>query len=429
VKKSDGTALAGAVVSVNLDGQAAVTTGTDGKAAFALPDGGKYAYEVKLANYIDQTLSSAEKSFTLTMIAADAAKAIKGTVVAQAGAKVTAYQPASLATQYETTAAANGTYTINLPSAAAATGWTVVAAKTGFVTGKLTNVSAGAATVDFNLVALTGVAPDVDSAGGSVPLNDLSGLTTVGNVLVPAGGLTKDATFVILSSAVTANSFTKASPGYVYDIKAQDSSNADLSAADIKRIIITLPIDITVVKPGDLENNLYSIYYAKTVADMIAGKVTAVPVGNIISTDYMGADGKVGSVTFFVDHLTVFGVGVGSGIEDDSDSRCFIATAAYGSYLEGHVQVLRNFRDAFLLTNKLGQAFVSFYYRNSPPVANFIAKHDTLRALARAALTPLVAFSYLSLYATMAQKLMLMLFFTAFILGACMIVRRTRRLS
>ena len=429
VKKSDGTALAGAVVSVNLAGQAAVTTGTDGKAAFALPDGGKYAYAVKLANYIDQTLSSAEKSFTLTMIAADAAKAIKGTVVAQAGAKVTAYQPASLATQYETTAAANGTYTINLPSAAAATGWTVVAAKTGFVTGKLTNVSAGAATVDFNLVALTGVAPDVDSAGGSVPLNDLSGLTTVGNVLVPAGGLTKDATFVILSSAVTANSFTKASPGYVYDIKAQDSSNADLSAADIKRIIITLPIDITVVKPGDLENNLYSIYYAKTVADMVAGKVTAVPFGNIISTDYVGTDGKVGSVTFFVDHLTVFGVGVGAGIEDDSDSRCFIATAAYGSYLEGHVQVLRNFRDAFLLTNKLGQAFVSFYYRNSPPVANFIAKHDTLRALARAALTPLVAFSYLSLYATMAQKLMLMLFFTAFILGACMIVRRTRRLS
>lgn len=429
VKKNDGTALAGAVVSVNLAGQAAVTTGTDGKAAFALPDGGKYAYAVKLANYIDQTLSSAEKSFTLTLTAADAAKAIKGTV-APAGAKVTAYQPASLATQYETTAADNGTYTINLPSAAAATGWTVVAAKTGFVTGKLTNVSAGAATVDFNLAVLTGVAPDVDAAGGYVPLTDLSGLTTVGNVLVPAGGLAKDAMIIVVSNAVAANSFTKASPGYVYDIKARDSSNADLPAADIKRIIITLPIDITVVKPGDLESNRYSIYYAKTVADMIAGKVTAVPVGNIISTDYVGADGKVGSVTFFVDHLTVFGVGVGSGVEeDDSDSRCFIATAAYGSYLERHVQVLRNFRDAFLLTNKLGQAFVSFYYRNSPPVADFIAKHDTLRALARAALTPLVAFGYVSLYATTAQKLMLMLFFTAFVVGLCMIVRRTRRLS
>src|SRR3990172_6474759 len=143
-------------------------------------------------------------------------------------------------------------------------------------------------------------------------------------------------------------------------------------------------------------------------ADLAAGKGTAVPIANIISTDYVG-DGKVGSVTFWVDHLTTFGVGAGSGVTaSEPGSGCFIATAAYGSYMEKHVQVLRNFRDTFLITNRVGQAFVSFYYRHSPPVADFIAKHDTLRGLVRTGLMPLVALSYVALYATTTQKLMLL---------------------
>lgn len=69
---------------------------------------------------------------------------------------------------------------------------------------------------------------------------------------------------------------------------------------------------------------------------------------------------------------------------------CFIATAAYGSYLDPHVKVLRDFRDGYLMTNDAGRAFVGFYYRTSPPVAEFIAKHDSLRTLTRLALTPVI---------------------------------------
>jgi len=70
--------------------------------------------------------------------------------------------------------------------------------------------------------------------------------------------------------------------------------------------------------------------------------------------------------------------------------NCFIATAVYGNPMHPNVVALRNFRDKYLLTNKLGSRFVDWYYRTSPPVAEYL-KHTPLQASAvRCALTPIV---------------------------------------
>jgi hypothetical protein len=84
---------------------------------------------------------------------------------------------------------------------------------------------------------------------------------------------------------------------------------------------------------------------------------------------------------------------------------CFIATAAYGSYLDSHVETLRYFRDQYLVTNPVGSALVSMYYDISPPIADFIDDHPALKPIVRAGLLPAVGLSEMAVNTTSAEKI------------------------
>jgi hypothetical protein len=83
---------------------------------------------------------------------------------------------------------------------------------------------------------------------------------------------------------------------------------------------------------------------------------------------------------------------------------CFIATAAYGTPMADDIQVLREFRDKYLLADPLGQALVDTYYRISPPVAEFITDHPKLKPVVRAGLMPAIAVSAIAVGTTPAEK-------------------------
>jgi len=83
---------------------------------------------------------------------------------------------------------------------------------------------------------------------------------------------------------------------------------------------------------------------------------------------------------------------------------CFIATAAYGTPMADDIQVLREFRDEYLLTNPVGEALVDIYYRVSPPIAEFITEHPILRPIVRAGLAPAVAMSTVAVNTSLAEK-------------------------
>jgi len=109
-----------------------------------------------------------------------------------------------------------------------------------------------------------------------------------------------------------------------------------------------------------------------------------------------GAEGAVGTFMLFGDPAMELKVQTsGSPESSGSGGGCFIATAAYGSYAEGHVLILTKFRDQYLLLNGMGRSLIRLYYRYSPRLAASINERDSLRSVARMGLSPLVGLSVL----------------------------------
>jgi hypothetical protein len=131
--------------------------------------------------------------------------------------------------------------------------------------------------------------------------------------------------------------------------------------------------------------------------------------GSILFFDTVKADGDGNySLDLIIPEMAAGSLKIIAGYGDNTASRsitiraeldeCFIATAAFGSKFEPSVALLRAFRDKYLLNNNMGQALVKFYYQNSPPLANYIAASEPLKALVRILLIPFIVMAYISFH-------------------------------
>jgi len=76
------------------------------------------------------------------------------------------------------------------------------------------------------------------------------------------------------------------------------------------------------------------------------------------------------------------------------------------------------------MPNKIGRTFVKAYYKYSPPMADFIAKHDSLRAMVRISLLPVVGVSWIALKIGPVSTVALMLIFISCFVGLVWFRRR-----
>lgn len=111
----------------------------------------------------------------------------------------------------------------------------------------------------------------------------------------------------------------------------------------------------------------------------------------------------------------------GSTILTLDENSCFIATVAYGSPLAKQVDILRGFRDEYLLPNSIGQKLVAFYYHMGRPAADYIESRPWLKSPVRTVLYPIVGFAWLVLSTTILAKGIICF---VFLVGSAGVIRR-----
>jgi len=160
--------------------------------------------------------------------------------------------------------------------------------------------------------------------------------------------------------------------------------------------VFNQPVTISIPCPGVVDTSALNIYYYTGETWMLACD----SAGNIKpdADDWMVAGSRQNfneEIQIQVYHFSGVQAAIilpsgssGDSVVTVSDSGsssgggCFIATAAFGSYMEPHVQLLRDF-------------FVRTYYRYGPIAAHYINNNPYWKPVVRVALMPLVGISYI----------------------------------
>jgi len=181
--------------------------------------------------------------------------------------------------------------------------------------------------------------------------------------------------------------------------------------------------DISVL--AELDNLEFVDLYDNDISDLspVAGVSTVYQNSGTVpeSTDLPLADGKQGIDSLGDTNGTSTSQGGSGGGGGGGGGSCFIATAAFGSPMERHVAILKNFRDSYLLPSAPGRIFIRTYYKYSPPLAHFISRHETLKAAVRISLLPLVALSYATIHfgPTVTATMLVVFLVSAIFLVSC----------
>jgi phosphate-selective porin OprO and OprP len=136
-----------------------------------------------------------------------------------------------------------------------------------------------------------------------------------------------------------------------------------------------------------------SVPISVTVGDTLSTSVVVAENGRSL-TFQMPYLRNSGGGTLPVEVLNPGGQGGLSSIVVEGDGKgggfCFVATATYNDPDAAEVRVLRRWRDECLSDSSLGRSFIRAYYRNSPPLAAWIAVHPMARSVSRLLLQPVV---------------------------------------
>ncbi len=139
------------------------------------------------------------------------------------------------------------------------------------------------------------------------------------------------------------------------------------------------------------------VAFTQLRATILSGDIATAGTAGITVTNPTPGGGISNTATFTISTPPPPPPPVDGGGGGGGGGGCFIATAAFGSPLERHVQILRDFRDRILLNSSAGKALVNFYYEVSPPIAQTIARNEGLRLMMRVSLMPVIGVAYLTL--------------------------------
>ena len=212
-----------------------------------------------------------------------------------------------------------------------------------------------------------------------------------------------------------------------------------VTSTGIQPSIFPVAVEYDIIDKNDVSTNI-TWGSASSVVSIVDGSGYLLAAGEqyavIPITPGVSANLTILSSTYLVNKLRDFGqklvltirfnVGNDATLTITVPEVCFIATAAYGTPMAGQIQILRDFRDGYLLTNPVGQALVGLYYRVSPPVAEFITEHPGLRPAVRAGLLPAVAMSAVAVDTALVEKMVIVGLLVLVVVAAAVLVRRRR---